>query len=70
MNVLGGITANTMQAQVFYDSNNTAYRIDPNGTSQVSTLNADGTLQVGAGGATFNVTNGGDGNFGNSLNVA
>ena len=46
-----GTASNSWRAPIFYDSNNTTYRIDGASTSQLNVLNVAGTLTVtGAGG--------------------
>jgi len=44
----GNIGANgAVSAQVFYDSNNSAYYLDPNNTSNVNSINAGGSIAAG-----------------------
>lgn len=38
---------NSFRAPIFYDSNNTGYYLDPNGTSRINTINADTLISYG-----------------------
>jgi hypothetical protein len=53
--VAGGFVAtnNSFRAPIFYDSDNTGYYLNPNGTSLLSTVNIDTLLNVSNGSALF-----------------
>jgi prepilin-type N-terminal cleavage/methylation domain-containing protein len=58
MSAAGNVTAGgALVSQIFYDSNNMGYYVDPHATSNVNTVNATGNLNaagnVSAGGAVF-----------------
>jgi hypothetical protein len=50
----GNITINTdIRSPIFYDSNNTGFYLDPNGTSVITSLFLNGTVTVNSGNAQF-----------------
>ena len=52
----------SVRAPIFYDSNNTAFYIDPNGTSRLADLTTTGREMNAAGVKTYSVTTAGQGN--------
>ena len=57
---IGTISSGNISAPIFYDSNDTGYLLDPNGTSNLNTVNMQGVFNANAG-SRIVVQNGFDG---------